>query len=302
MKLNITPLQWVGIIILFNSTLIGGASQLGHLSLSPNMVQAILAVATLGNGFLGGLVSMFGSQASMVQSVQQMDSVDRIVVNAQANHALAQLAVDPEQRKVEVAPGAAMAVAKTAGTLALLFLVGGLLFTPVAHAQGKLGPIGQKIVGDIAGRAADRGSSALDSIGAALAKPFKDLADFIGSDADGAVSLATAIPSLQDGHGQQCWIEMQSFGAIVKQHPVPITFHVMQDYETLRLLGIATNRLCTNVHCTQVFADFTAMAQAASPMPLAIPSLHDLCTKVPQIAVVPPVAITPTIDGNGGAK
>jgi hypothetical protein len=40
-----------------------------------------------------------------------------------------------------------------------------------------------------------------------------------------------------------------------------------------------------------VFADFTAMAQAASPVPLAIPSLHDLCTKVPQIAVVPPIVV-----------
>jgi hypothetical protein len=61
MKLqNITALQWIGIIILFNTTLLGGASQLGDLSLSPGVVKAILAVATLGNGFLGGLVTMFG--------------------------------------------------------------------------------------------------------------------------------------------------------------------------------------------------------------------------------------------------
>src|ERR1700724_2569691 len=84
---------------------------------------------------------------------------------------------------------------------------------------------------------------------------------------------------------------MQSFGDIIHAHPIPITFHVINDYESLRLLGIATNNLCSNVHCTQVFADFTAMAQAASPVPLAIPSLHDLCTKVPQIAVVDPVPV-----------
>jgi hypothetical protein len=134
-------------------------------------------------------------------------------------------------------------------------------------------------------------TNGLDSIATVLAKPFQDIANFIGADADGAVALATAIPNIQDGHGQQCWIAMQSFGAIVKAHPIPITFHVINDYESLRLLGIATNNLCSDVHCTQVFADFTAMAQAASPMPLAIPSLHDLCTKVPQIAVVAPVSL-----------
>jgi hypothetical protein len=137
-------------------------------------------------------------------------------------------------------------------------------------------------------------SSTLDNIATILAKPFQDIATFIGADADAAVSLSTAIPALQDGHGQQCWIAMKSFGDIIKAHPVPITFHVINDYETLRLLGIATNNLCSNVHCTQVFADATAMAQAASPMPLAIPSLHDLCTKVPQIAVVAPVSIPAT--------
>ena len=106
--------------------------------------------------------------------------------------------------------------------------------------------------------------------------------------------LATVIPNLQDGHGQQCWIAMQDFGAVIKAHPVPITFHVLQDYETLRLLGMATNNLCANTHCTQVFADLTSMATAASPMPLAIPSLHDLCTKVPQIASIPGITVTPT--------
>jgi hypothetical protein len=139
----------------------------------------------------------------------------------------------------------------------------------------------------------------VDDATAALAKPFQDIANFIGADAIGAISLATAIPELQDGHGQQCWMAMKQFGDVIKAHPVPITFHVIQDYETLRLLGMATNNLCSNVHCTQVFADATAMAQAASPMPLAIPSLHDLCTKVPQIAVVAPVTVpTPTAAPN----
>lgn len=134
-------------------------------------------------------------------------------------------------------------------------------------------------------------SNPLDQAIAALAKPFQDIANFIGEDADGAIALATVIPEIQDGHGQQCWMAMASFGKIVKAHPVPLTFHVITDFETLRLLAIATNNLCTNVHCTQVFADGTSMAQAASPVPLMVPTLHDLCTKVPQIAVVAPVSV-----------
>jgi len=47
-------------------------------------------------------------------------------------------------------------------------------------------------------------ASAADNVLAALAKPFQDLATFIGEDADGAIALSTAIPALQDGHGQQC--------------------------------------------------------------------------------------------------
>lgn len=62
---NITLLQWLGIVILFNTTLIGGATQLPDLGLGPIAVKAMLAAATLGNGFLGGLVTMFGGQQSM---------------------------------------------------------------------------------------------------------------------------------------------------------------------------------------------------------------------------------------------
>lgn len=173
-------------------------------------------------------------------------------------------------------------------------LVLAMIASPAA-AQIKLKPLTGNIGNDLGITTAKPGSLAvtatLDSIAATLAKPFQDIATFIGSDATMAIALATAVPELQDGHGQQCWMAMKSFGDIIQAHPVPLTFHVINDYETLRLLGMATNNLCSNVHCTQVFADATAMAQAASPMPLAIPSLHDLCTKVPQIAVVAPLPV-----------
>ena len=97
---DITALQWVGIIILFNTTLIGGAGQLGDLSLSAHAVKAILAIATLGNGFLGGLVTMFGGAAAQVRTVAALPGVERVAINAQANAAVAAVAVDPNQSKV----------------------------------------------------------------------------------------------------------------------------------------------------------------------------------------------------------
>lgn len=186
------------------------------------------------------------------------------------------------------------AIPTTIPVIILALILAALAFPDTARAQVKLVKPTGNIVNDIAAAtgktAVSTGTSALDNAAAALAKPFQDIANFIGDDATGAISLATVIPDLQDGHGQQCWMAMKQFGDVIKAHPVPITFHVIQDFETLRLLGMATNNLCSNVHCTQVFADATAMAQSASPIMLAIPSLHDLCTKVPQIAVVPPIA------------
>ena len=102
---QISTLQWIGIVILFNTTLLGGASQLGDLSLSPGVVKAVLAVATLGNGFLGGLVTMFGGNAAQTRTVAAITGDDgkpavRVNVNANAGPALAAVALDPAQKNV----------------------------------------------------------------------------------------------------------------------------------------------------------------------------------------------------------
>lgn len=102
---NITPIQWIGIVILFNTTLLGSASQLGDLSLSANTVKAILAAATLGNGFLGGLVTMFGGQGNMIRTVANFTGDDgkpavRVGVDANAGSTLAAVALDPAQKNV----------------------------------------------------------------------------------------------------------------------------------------------------------------------------------------------------------
>jgi hypothetical protein len=181
-------------------------------------------------------------------------------------------------------------------TLAILCLA---LASLPAHAQTKKPPLAvtgnpiEDIKTDIANAATPTAgpSPTEQKVLAALAKPFQDLANFIGEDADGAIALSTAIPALQDGHGQQCWMATKQFAEVIKAHPVPLTLKISTDLEALRLLIMASNNLCANVHCTQVFGDLATGIQQLAPLnaSIPIPSLHDLCAKIPQVAVVPPV-------------
>lgn len=142
-----------------------------------------------------------------------------------------------------------------------------------------------------------------DKIAQWLAKPFTDLANFINSDAIAAAQLAIAIPELQDGHGQQCWLAMGQFTAVLKAHPIPLTLRAMDDLEALRLAAMAANNICKNASCTQVFADLANGIQQVAPVSLGIPipSLNALCSKVPVVTVVPPVpmpAVAPAAPTN----
>ena len=140
---DITPLQWIGIIILFNGTLVGGGNYLADLFMGASAVKAVIAIASLGNMFLGGLVTMFSSQGSMIKSVAAMPGVDKIAVNSQANQTLAQIATSaaPDSAKVEATPGAQAAVVQTAKGAAIiltLVLAGMVGFAADANAQGVL--------------------------------------------------------------------------------------------------------------------------------------------------------------------
>lgn len=125
---DITPLQWIGVIILFNTTLLGSASQLGDLSLSAGAVKAILAIATLGNGFLGGLVTMFGSQQSMKNAVGHMDQTTVVTTRASAN-AL------PNNEAVIAATPEIIAAIKKAGVILFALMIGWSLMPANAYAQ-----------------------------------------------------------------------------------------------------------------------------------------------------------------------
>lgn len=136
-----------------------------------------------------------------------------------------------------------------------------------------------------------------DKIAQLLAKPFNDLANFINSDSLAAAQLAIAIPELQDGNGQQCWLAMGQFTAVLKAHPIPVTLHAMTDLEALRLAAMAANNVCKNSSCTQVFADLANGIQQVAPLNagIAIPSLNSLCSKVPVVTVAPTVPMPATV-------
>lgn len=184
-------------------------------------------------------------------------------------------------------------------------LLSSLVLAMPAHAQlAVTGNVAKDLATDranIAKHAASTATSAAtstaDDVLAALAKPFQDLATFIGNDIDAAVALSTAIPALQDGNGQQCWMGMQQFAAVVNAHPVPLTLKVATDLEALRLSMMAANNLCANPHCTQVFADLSNGVQQLAVgigSAIPVPSLNAVCSKVPQIAVVASVPVPAT--------
>lgn len=174
---------------------------------------------------------------------------------------------------------------------ALALLLCALAVPAYAQApQRAFKPTGN-LIGDVKTAIAPVEKKAQEGLASVLMKPFQDLADFIGSDSEQALALSTAIPELQDGHGQQCWVATRQFGEVVKAHPIPLTLKAQTDLEALRLLMMASNNLCANVHCTQVFNDLANGVRQLAPISVfPLPSLNSLCSKVPQIAVIAPIS------------
>lgn len=83
-------------------------------SLAPLIVKEIVSVSGLISGVLGIVLAFITGQANAVKVVQAMPGVEKIVINSQANAALATLAVDPTQTKIETLPNSQQAVQATA--------------------------------------------------------------------------------------------------------------------------------------------------------------------------------------------
>lgn len=83
-------------------------------SMAPLIVKEIVSLAGFVSGVLGIVLTFSTGQSSQIRAVQEMPGVDKIVANKDANLTLATLTMDPTQSKIEAAPGAAGAIAKTA--------------------------------------------------------------------------------------------------------------------------------------------------------------------------------------------
>jgi len=111
----ITPLQWLGIILIINGALIGSAAQLTDL-FGPGAVRIIVAICSIGNSVVGGVITFLTGQGNMVRTVAAMPGVDSVNVNSEANKTLAQLAVSgaADARNISATPASATLVAAIA--------------------------------------------------------------------------------------------------------------------------------------------------------------------------------------------
>lgn len=137
MKLSeVTPIQVLGGVLVVNTVLAGGSTQLTDL-FGPAMANHILSVCILGSGICGGFIMQMGGLPSQARNV--IAAGGAIDVSANAAPALATMAMDPTQQKIGPAPGASAAVAaiaKSAASALLLALVLSFLLAPAsASAQ-----------------------------------------------------------------------------------------------------------------------------------------------------------------------
>ena len=105
--------QLLAITLVVLGVLMASSAQLTDL-FGPTATKTIVSVAGLLNSILAGILGVVSSQTGLIKDVQSMPGVEKITVNEQANKALATLATDPNQEKIEASPGAENRVNATA--------------------------------------------------------------------------------------------------------------------------------------------------------------------------------------------
>jgi hypothetical protein len=137
MKLSeITPIQILGSVLVVNTVLAGGMTQLTDL-FGATMANHILSVCILGSGICGGFIMNMGGLGSQARNV--VAAGGSIEVGPNAKSSLATLAMDPAQNKIDAAPGAGAAVAAIAkaASVVLLAIMLSAMFVPSAFAAAK---------------------------------------------------------------------------------------------------------------------------------------------------------------------
>ena len=113
MKINLTPIQVIALILVVLGAISGGTAQLTEI-VGAGVTKILVAFSGLCTTILSGWIMIITGQSALVRNVQEMPGVEKITVNAAANKTLAEMAVAPENAKIEAAPGADAAVAQTA--------------------------------------------------------------------------------------------------------------------------------------------------------------------------------------------
>lgn len=110
---NITPIQWLIILLSVNSAVAGATAQLTDL-FGAMVAHDIVSAVTFANTIIGAFMVPFTGQSAQIHQVLAMDGVEHIDVNAKANATLAQIAVDPTVNKIAPTQAAEAKVAQIA--------------------------------------------------------------------------------------------------------------------------------------------------------------------------------------------
>lgn len=97
---NLTPIQWLIILLSLNSAVAGATAQLTDL-FGANVAHYIVSAVTFANTLLGAFMVPFTGQSAQIRQVLAMPGVENLTINRQANATLAQAAVDPTLSKID---------------------------------------------------------------------------------------------------------------------------------------------------------------------------------------------------------
>lgn len=109
---TLTPAQWFAISLAILGVLGGATAQLTDV-FGPGLAHSISTISSLLTTILSAIMVPLTGQSAQIKAVNDMPGVSSIVVNKQANQALAAIAIDPAT-KVEATPEAQKTVEETA--------------------------------------------------------------------------------------------------------------------------------------------------------------------------------------------
>lgn len=106
--------QAIGMTIVVLGVLMVSTAQLTDI-FGPAAAKTVTSLAGMLNSILGGWLTLINSDTATFNDTKAMTGVESIQINKNATPALAAQAIDPAEAKVEVKPGAELAVARIAG-------------------------------------------------------------------------------------------------------------------------------------------------------------------------------------------